>query len=154
MTNAYLTAQGRQQGTFKGDVTAKGREGAIALTTLAHELVSPRDPVSGLPTGILQHKPVTISKVIDQTSPNFLSAMVNNETLSSVRIEFWRPGAEVSAPYFVVVLTNAGISDIAFTASSDGQSETEQIAFTYQTIVWTYPGTGAFVESAWSAPVA
>lgn len=154
MTNAYLTAQGHEQGTIKGDVTAKGREGAIALTTLAHELVSPRDPASGLPTGRLQHKPIVISKVIDQTSPLFLAALVNNETLTSVRIEYWRPEAEASAPYFIVVLTNAGVSDIAFAASADGQSESEQIAFVYQKIVWTYPGTGAFVESDWEAPAA
>jgi type VI secretion system secreted protein Hcp len=151
MTNAYLTAQGQQQGALKGDVTAKGREGSVALTTLAHELTSPRDPASGLPTGKLQHKPIVIAKVVDQASPQLLQAMVNNENLTSVRIELWRSGAEVAAPYFVMVLTNATISDIAFATSNDGQSESEQLSFTYQKIVWSYPGSGASVESDWGS---
>jgi type VI secretion system secreted protein Hcp len=35
----------------------------------AHEIVSPRDTASGLPSGKRQHKPFTITKEIDKSTP-------------------------------------------------------------------------------------
>jgi type VI secretion system secreted protein Hcp len=48
--NFYITITGQKQGAIKGDVTLKGHEGAILGLALSHEIVSPRDPQSGLPT--------------------------------------------------------------------------------------------------------
>lgn len=51
--NAYLKLKGQQQGDIKGLVTRKGREGTIEVIEANHEIVSPRDAASGLPTGKL-----------------------------------------------------------------------------------------------------
>ncbi|HZF48038.1 MAG TPA: type VI secretion system tube protein Hcp, partial [Polyangiaceae bacterium] len=55
--NAYLKLKGQTQGEIKGSVTQKGREGKIMVIAVSHEIMSPRDPASGLPTGKRMHKP-------------------------------------------------------------------------------------------------
>jgi hypothetical protein len=45
----------------------KGGQGTISLTS--QEIVSPRDPQSGLPTGMRQHEPYTITDVTNPSSP-------------------------------------------------------------------------------------
>jgi hypothetical protein len=38
--------------------------------TGGHEIVSPRDPQSGLPTGKRMHKPMVITKELDAAAPD------------------------------------------------------------------------------------
>jgi type VI secretion system secreted protein Hcp len=60
--NAYLKLTGKTQGEIKGSNTQKGREDQIMVIGYNHEVVSPRDAASGLPTGKRQHKPLTVTK--------------------------------------------------------------------------------------------
>lgn len=48
--NAYLKLKGQKQGDIKGSVTQKGRENKIMVIAVSHEVVSPRDMASGLPS--------------------------------------------------------------------------------------------------------
>src|SRR5574341_454269 len=108
---AYMTVTGQIQGNIVGSVTQKGREGMMQIVSTSHEIVSPRDPASGLPTGKRQHKPFTITKTIDKATPLLFKALTTNETLSEVVIRYWMPsqtGTEVQ--FFTVKLTNATIA--------------------------------------------
>jgi len=58
--NAYLKLKGQKTGAIKGSVTQKGREGLILVIAVSHEIVSPRDSASGLPTGKRMHKPFAL----------------------------------------------------------------------------------------------
>src|SRR4029453_16747997 len=91
--NAYLNLTGQKQGDIKGSVTQKGREGKIMVIAVNHEIVSPRDPASGLPTGKRMHKPFVITKELDKASPLLQNALVNNETISEWMLQFWQPSA-------------------------------------------------------------
>jgi type VI secretion system secreted protein Hcp len=147
---AYLTARGQKQGDIKGGATEKEREGSIPLISVAYDVETPLDPASGLPTGKRVHKPITVVKFIDQATPTLLQALVTNEVLTSVKIEFLRPVPEAVAPYFIISLTNALIVGIALAPSGeDVSNEYEQ--FTYQKITWSYPETGQSAEDDWSA---
>jgi len=77
--NAYLTLKGQKQGNINGSVTQKGRENSILVHAFSQEVVSPRDPASGLATGKRQHKPLLIVKEIDKSSPLLWNALINNE---------------------------------------------------------------------------
>ncbi|MGA3398962.1 MAG: type VI secretion system tube protein TssD [Acetobacteraceae bacterium] len=149
---AYMTLQGQKQGAIKGNVTQKGREGWIALLGFAYAIETPLDAASGLPSGKRQHKPVVIRKEIDEASPKLFEAMVTNETLTSVKIEFWRPYPEIVSPYFFVLLTNAQITGVALTPS-DGEDahEIEQIQFVYQRIEVTWVPGGESAQDDWTA---
>jgi type VI secretion system secreted protein Hcp len=115
----------------------------ITITGVSHEIVSPRDPASGLPTGKRQHKPFTITKQLDKTTPLFLNALVNNENLTSVLIGLLRNGQQVAT----IKLTNASIA--GYTANG----ENEHWSFTYQKIEWTWLDGGISTTDDWEAPV-
>ena len=85
---AYLTLTSAKQGVIKGGVTAKGREGTIAVTAVSHEITTPVDQVTGAATGKRKHEPITITMVIDQATPKLYQAAVTNETLTAAKIGF------------------------------------------------------------------
>jgi type VI secretion system secreted protein Hcp len=116
----------------------------IALTGLSHEIISPRDPASGLATGKRQHKPIVFTKQLDSTTPLLLKALVTNETLTSVLIGLLRNGQQVAT----IKLTNAGVADYT------DHGDTEHWSLTYQKIEWTWVDGGITASDDWEAPVA
>src|SRR4051812_11755782 len=104
--NAYLTLKGQQHGKVQGSVTQKGREGSILVVATSHEIVSPRDPATGLATGRRQHKPFVITKPIDKSTPILRSMLVTNENITEWTLKFWRAGAQTGAQqqYYTVDL--------------------------------------------------
>lgn len=61
--------------------------GAVSSSvSLSHSIKSPRDSASGLATGKRMHKPMTITKSLDKSSPQ-LFALVVTESGSSVTIQ-------------------------------------------------------------------
>src|ERR1700742_3211164 len=95
--SAYLKLKGQKQGELKGSVTQKGRENKILVIAVSHEIVSPRDPASGLPTGKRMHKPFVITKELDKSSPLLYNALVNNENIPTWKLEFWTPKIQATS---------------------------------------------------------
>lgn len=117
--NAYMSVKGQKQGLIKGGVVQKGREGKILVIASTHEIVSPRDPVTGQATQKRAHKPFIVTIEWDQALPNLYRALFTNETLSEVTIDYFAPnslgtagGAGVEVNYMTVKLTNASIASI------------------------------------------
>jgi type VI secretion system secreted protein Hcp len=129
---------GAIQGSFQGP---KGQK--IELMSLNHEVVSPRDAASGLPTGKRQHKPLTITKEIDKATPLIMNALINNETLTEVLIGMRQAGGEV----MTIMLVNASV------AERRQHGPRESVSFTYQKIIWTWLDGGITAEDDWEAPV-
>jgi len=129
---ATVMVTGQKQGAFS--------QSPIAVTAVSHEIVSPGRAASGLPTGKRQHKPISITKPIDSTSPLFLTALVENENLSSVVITLTISGNTTET----ITLTNANVAQY----DQHGGNETWQ--FTYQKIEWQVGN--AIAEDDWEAP--
>ena len=158
-TGAFMTCVGQHQGAFEGPVTTKGYEKSVEVDVSAHAIVSPRDAASGLPTGKRQHKPFTITKPVDKTTPLFYKALVTNETLTSCTIKFVRPSDHGTLDnYYMVKLTNASTASIEF-KKGDARGgagrfgEYEEISFTYQKIEWTITDGGITATDDWEAPI-
>jgi type VI secretion system secreted protein Hcp len=163
--NAYLNLKGQKQGDIKGSVTQKGREGKIMVIAVGHEIVSPRDSASGLPTGKRQHKPLVITKELDKSSPLLYNVLVNNENISEFNLEFWTPqlsaqtGVGAEKQHYTVKLWNANVASIAFRMLNNKNpeltryAEYEEIAFTYQKIEWTWKDGGITADDNWETPV-
>jgi type VI secretion system secreted protein Hcp len=152
--------EGETQGAIKGGVTQKGRQDWIECHAYHHEVVSPRDTASGLPTGKRQHKPLVITKSLDKSSPLLMNALVNNENLKTVEFRFFRPSATgAEQHYYTIELVNANIAEIhpyvlnvkdpALTKFPD----MEHVSFTYQKIIWTFVDGGITAEDDWESPV-
>lgn len=158
--NAYLRLKGQHQGEIKGSVTQRGRSGKILVIAVNHEIVSPRDPASGLPTGKRMHKPFTITKELDKSTPALYSALVNNENITEWELQFWRPSATGNEKqHYTVRLTNANIASIDFHMDNNRHpdlalyAEYEIVSFTYQKIEWIWTDGGIAASDDWEAPV-
>jgi type VI secretion system secreted protein Hcp len=132
---ATLLVHGQQSGDFGQD--------PIDVTGLLHEIVSPRDPASGLPTGKRQHKPITLTTAWGRSTPLLINALVTNENLTSVLIGLLRDGQQVAT----IKLTNANV------AQYDQHGDDVTFQFTYQKIEWTWLDGGIVTEDDWEAPV-
>jgi type VI secretion system secreted protein Hcp len=158
--NAYVRMKGEKTGEIKGSVTQKGRENKIMVIAVSHEIVSPRDAASGLPTGKRMHKPFVITKELDKSTPLLYNVLVNNENLTEWELQFWRPSATgAEQQHYTVKLTNANIASIHFKMANNKHpdlmrfAEYEEIAFTYQKIEWTWTDGGITADDDWQAPV-
>jgi type VI secretion system secreted protein Hcp len=129
-----------------GTITITGQGFSASPTVLiglSHEIVSPRDAATGLATGKRLHKPFTVTRAMDATSPLLLKALTTNQTLPAVQIGINKGGQQVAT----IKLTNAQI------ASYDLHGTTETWSFTYQKITWTWVDGGVTAEDDWEAPV-
>jgi type VI secretion system secreted protein Hcp len=156
---AYLTITAERQGLIRGSVTQKGREGKILVISAQHEIVSPRDPQSGIPTGKRMHKPFMIIKELDRSSPQLYDALCTNENLTEARLDFYTTtptGQEKN--HYTVRLTNANIASISFKMANIRNprlvrlAEYEEVSFTYQKIEWTWNEGGIIAADDWEMP--
>ena len=131
---ATVMVTGQKQGQFS--------QAPIEVTAISHEIVSPRDPASGLPTGKRQHKPITITTDWGASTPLFLNALTQNENLTSVTIGLLSNGKQVAT----IQLQNASISQF------DQHGENVTFQFTYQKITWTWVDGGITASDDWEAP--
>jgi type VI secretion system secreted protein Hcp len=156
---AYLSIVAERQGPIRGSVTQKGREGMSLVMAVQHEIVCPRDPASGMPTGKRVHKPFTVLKELDCASPLLEAVLCTNENIREARIDFWTPSPTgQEKQHFTVRLVNANISGITFKMANNRSPrlarlpEYEEVAFTYQRIEWMWNDGGITATDDWETP--
>jgi type VI secretion system secreted protein Hcp len=157
----YLTVKGQKQGDIKGNVTQKGREGMIHILAWNWKTVSPRDYASGLATGKRQHSPVVFRMPVGKQSPLLANALCSNENLSEVNLFCWttalpgevKAGAGAEVKYYHIKLINANLASIEQSGGRYDNQPVEDVAMTFQKIVWTYVPGGIEAEDDWNAPV-
>ena len=152
----YLFLKGQRSGVIKGGVTVKGQEGAIQVDSVSHEIISPRDPQSGLPTGQRMHKPFVVNVPVDKAWALLYNVMTTNENIAEFRLNvLTTTGSGTQAVSRFVRLTNANISDIKqYTVDgTNGKPAHDelQISFTYQKIEWTWTEGGLTAMDDWEA---
>jgi len=136
-TEFTITIRGSKQGVFKGD----GRQNEIRGLSYDLEIVSPRDPQSGLPTGRVQFHPFTITKQFGAASPQILSALASNELLPAVQLTFFSANNQgETVVNHVITLTDATISEVhhhpvtGLKDSTTDKFQLEDVSFTYRKI--------------------
>lgn len=106
-----LMIEGAKQGKFKAESNRSKFEGKSELIGFLQEIVSPRDPASGAATGKTSYQPVTLLKQSGASSPQIFQAMITNELLKKVNIDFYKTdqtGQEVN--YYSITLENVSVS--------------------------------------------
>ncbi|EVT88304.1 hypothetical protein Z046_29340 [Pseudomonas aeruginosa VRFPA09] len=131
-TPAYMSITGTKQGLITagaftedsvGNTYQEGHEDQVMVQGFNHEVIIPRDPQSGQPTGQRVHKPVVITKVFDKASPLLLAALTSGERLTKVEIQWYRTSAAgTQEHYYTTVLEDAIIVDIKDYMHLRGQS--------------------------------
>lgn len=141
---------------IQGEVTQKGREGFMEVYGFSHEVLSPRDAASGLPTGRRQHTPLRVVIRQSQATPLLLQAQSRNEVLPEVKVLFFRPSPTgTEQQYFTYTLTNVRVVSMRtwnpnkLDAAATTYIPCSEVAFTYQTITWTYNDGGVEHQDSW-----
>jgi type VI secretion system secreted protein Hcp len=155
----HLSVEGETQGKIDGSCTIQGRENTILVEGLEHNVSIPRDPQTGLPAGKRIHGPLTITKVIDKSSPKLFQALCSGEHLKEVKLEFYRISKQgKEEKYFTTKLQNAivvsvrpWIPNVLQKENSDLQ-HMEDVSFTYEKIIWTWEPDGIETEDSWQVP--
>jgi type VI secretion system secreted protein Hcp len=160
----YVIVKGQKTGTFTGDGT---KQGQIAVYHFSFTETSPRDAQSGLPTGKRVSSPITFTKALDKSSPQFFNALVNNENLATVTFNFYgsrgTDGRVTSTGndglLYTITLVNASIASDELSGPSDKDpassaaypGSVEQVTLVYQKITVTAVG-GASASDNWARP--
>lgn len=163
--NAFLTLEGKKQGSVKGSVTQKGREGTIMVIAANHEVLMLMNNSGGAAVGKRVHKPFVITKELDKSTPLLYQALVSNEQLTKWVLKFYAPattaagGGGQEKQHFTIELTNASIAGIKFVLPNTKDPETvklnpyEEIEFVYQKIQWTWTDGGITSMDDWQQMV-
>lgn len=84
----YVAIKGTKQGQFKGEAPQPNLVDKIMAHKFLYEVSSPRDIASGQASGKRQHKPMVIVKEWGAASPQLFQALVTNELLPEVLVDF------------------------------------------------------------------
>lgn len=152
---AYLTLEG-ETGLIKGPVEQVGREGAILVYSVGHNIHFPYDQATGQPSGPKTHTPYQILKAIDMSTPLLNKVLVTNEKLTTFELNFYRideKGQEEN--YYRIKLDNAKIVKIAqntpptFLEENKPYHDMETVSFVYSQIYWMNPIDGVTQSDSW-----
>jgi type VI secretion system secreted protein Hcp len=144
----HMTLTGETQGNILGNCTVVGREDTIGIIGIEHSVASARDAASGLPTGRRQHKPITITKRIDKSTPLLYNVLTNNENITDLTLSFFQKSDKGQLSiYYSIHLLNASIAEI-----KQIDTEREQVSFCYEKITWTFEDGGMTADDDWETP--
>ena len=154
-----LTIVGELQGAIEGSCEIEGREGSVLVYGLDHTVEIPTDS-RGATAGRRVHRPVSVIKEVDKSSPMLYQALCTNERLTEVRIDWYRVDETgVEELYFTTFMVNAFVASIrpwipnAMERDNEGLRHMETVSFTYEKIRWTWEPDGIEYEDAWGEAV-
>ena len=169
-TPAYLTIEGVTQGKITegaftedsvGNVYQEGHENEILVEAFNHTVTVPTDVQSGQPTGQRVHKPLTITKIFDKSSPLLYTALSTGERLNVCEIKWYRTSVSgTQEHYFTIKLEDAIITNISsYMPNCQDPSQAhfthlEDVSFSYRKITWTHEKASTSGGDDWRAPKA
>ena len=129
----------------KGSVDISGREGAIEILELMHNVELPTDPLTGKITGKCLHGDYALIKEVDSSSPWLYKGVASGGNFNKATLRFYRinyNGQEEE--YFRVTMDNVTINEIEpfmFDIKNPtfaGHNHLEAFYLAYERITWHY----------------
>ena len=137
----FMSVTAQAQGVLRGDAGKAAPEGKMSALGFRYQVLTAVDTATGRATGRRQHKPVVITKLWSAASPQLFQALVNNENLPEVVIDFVAPDANgMIVLMHRVRLVNAKVVDIAHSTEVPSGTlkvlprQIEDVSFTFQRI--------------------
>ncbi|MFO0634391.1 MAG: type VI secretion system tube protein TssD [Nannocystaceae bacterium] len=152
----YLKANGADvQG--ESTQTSLGRENSIECLSYEASVITAREAGSGQATGRRTYTPIVIRKRIDKSTPLIAKALRRNEKIDAI-FKFFRPnpaGDGTTQQFFTVKIDNGRVSSFkmvspnAINPGTALEPPTEEVAFVFHTITWTYTDGGVEDTDEW-----
>jgi len=127
----YVSAD-TSQGRLEGD-TPGSKLGGLRVS---YGITVPHNVATGIAHGSFQQEPLTITMPVGAATPQLFHALLNNEMLKQITIEFIRSTPGGKEVYYTLKLDQAMISSIH--QFSEGSRLLEDVSFTFQRIDITY----------------
>jgi type VI secretion system secreted protein Hcp len=153
---AQLVIVGERQGLILGPATGRP-EAECRVFSVIHEIVAPRSPATGIPTGKRHHKLLTVRRDVSMASVGIRQAFCTNEILKEVRLRFYQPTL-VGTPkqHYTIELSNAHVCAVRMTlphtraqAKRGPIALYEEVSFAYLTIQWTWNDPNMVATDDW-----
>ena len=137
---------------IEGDVVdTLDREGTIEAISIGTGVTTPREQATGNLTGRRQHKPITITKRVDKTTPLLYKALAQNEPVTQASFRFFRPdGAGGEEHYYTILIENGYVSAVHAVMGKGEADPVEMVSFVFQDITWTFELNGATHTDSWA----
>lgn len=132
-----LPGHGEAQAQMTMTLESGGRGGGVSAIVEAydHTIEIPTDELTARASGRREHRPFTITKRVDKSTPLLYRAMTASETIPSVRIRVPTSPGRGGEP-LMITLTNARIIAIHASSAPDESVAHEEISFVYERIQW------------------
>src|SRR4051794_8658841 len=127
----------------------------------SHDIATPFDAASGMPTGRRMHKPFVITKELDRASVALHQLQAANENLREWELQFWTPqmkaaaGVGTEVQHFTITLVGASVTEINMQMPNNKHPDLmkfetfEEVAFNYESIQWTWNDGGLTTSDTW-----
>jgi len=148
---------GERQGLILGPGSGRP-ESESRVLSVTHEIVAPRNPSTGLPTGKRHHKLLVLRRDFSPASIGIQQALVTNEILSEVRLRFYQP-APLGTPkqHYTIQLFNGYVCSARVTLPDTRSSRSrvgpnvlsEEVSFAYLHIQWTWTDPHMTADDDW-----
>jgi type VI secretion system secreted protein Hcp len=149
----YVTVEGTKQGLMAKENGTQDTFGRFEGLGFEYEVQAVRDPASGEPTRKRQHSVVTVTKEWGASSPQLLEALVGDELLKSVMLQFVQlaPGGNMVA-YATIKLTGAyvvGVRNVVAAPQAGVPADPrllQEVSFAFDKIEFTHLNGGVRAE--------
>ena len=152
-TPAHLWLENENGSPIIGGCLMPMRSGSIELKSFSHGVTIPVDPSWGKLTGTRVHRPITVVKEFDQTTPILYRAVCEGRTLKTAIIKMYQiQESGIESEYFNIVLENVKITTISPYLAPNGMSSThlETIELRYEAITWKYTEGNIIYRDIWN----
>ncbi|HBM2905807.1 TPA: type VI secretion system tube protein Hcp [Klebsiella michiganensis] len=152
-TPAHLWLEDENGSPIVGSCLMPLRLGSIELKSFSHCVTIPVDPSWGKLTGTRVHRPITIVKEFDQTTPLLYRAVCEGRTMKKATIKMYRIlESGIEAEYFNIILENVKFTTVAPFLSPNGMSSThlETLELRYEAITWKYTEGNIVYRDSWN----
>ena len=131
------------------DVPGEQKGTAIECVAFEQGVDVARDLATGLTTGRRTYQPLKCTKRIDRTSPLIQRALTTNQVIEAT-FRFYRPSPKgTEEQYYTIAIKAARVSSIkTINKEAPAQGTFEEVAFTFQTISWTFTNGGITHEDS------
>lgn len=147
------------EGAIEGSCEIEGREGTILVQAFDHTVEIPTDK-QGITAGRRLHRPMTVTKEIDRSTPMLYQALCLGEKMTEVKLDWYRVDETGTQElYFSIKMENAMVSRIhpwvpnVLDGANKGYRHMEDVSFTYEKIVWVWELDGIEFEDQWGEMV-
>lgn len=151
---AYLWLTDQNDSPISGGCRVLGREGAIEIKHLTHNMNIPADGNTGTLTGTRVHSPIILQKEFDRTTPMLYRAISEGTVLKSAMIKMYTIlESGLDAEYFNIILDNVKIVSITPALYPGNQTglHSESLHLRYEAITWKYVDGNIIYKDSWNA---